>query len=275
MPELHRITPTIGAEVRGLDLAKPIDDELFATLHAALLEHQVLVFRDQQHIEPAHHLALAERFGTPVPHPAYPTVPGYPAVNILASSKDAPTKIDSWHTDMTFLECPPLGSILRAIEIPASGGDTSFASLFAAHDALSDRMRRYLDGLEAEHSFAYGFRHSLAEPGGPERLAEAVRQNPPRRHPVVRTHPESGRKALFVNRLFTTRLLGLDERESEAVLAFLYAWLETPEFSFRLRWQPGTIAFWDNRATLHRPTNDYFPATRIMQRITIAGDRPR
>jgi taurine dioxygenase len=274
MPEFHAITPTIGAEVHGVDLSRPIDDALFASLHAGLLAHQVLVFREQ-HIAPADHLALAERFGTPVAHPAYPTLPGFPSINILESSRDKPTKIDSWHTDMTFLECPPLGSILRAIEVPETGGDTMFASLHAAWLGLSDRMRRYLDGLEATHSFAHGFRHSLAEPGGPERLAGAVRANPPRRHPVVRTHPESGRSCLFVNRLFTTGLVDIDEHESDAVLGFLYAQLETPEHCFRLRWRPGTIAFWDNRATLHRPVNDYFPATRIMQRITIAGDRPR
>lgn len=275
MPRVQRITPTIGAEITGIDLCAPIDDDLFGVLHAALLEHLVLVFRDQQHIEPAHHVALAQRFGTPVPHPAYPTVPGHPVVTVLASSPDQPTKIDSWHTDLTCYECPPLGSILRAVEIPEAGGDTAFASLQAAWDGLSDRMRRYLDGLEAVHSFAHGFRHSLAEPGGAERLAPVVRANPPRRHPLVRTHPESGRKGLFVNRLWTTGIEGLGERESDAILGFLYEHIELPEHAFRLRWQPGTIAFWDNRATVHRPTNDYFPAIRIMHRVMIAGDRPR
>jgi taurine dioxygenase len=275
MLELQPLTPLIGAEVLGVDLRDPIDDAAFVAIHAALLEHQVLVFRDQQDIEPAHHVAFAGRFGTLVPHPAYPTVPGFPEVNILESRRERPTKIDSWHTDMTFLECPPLGSVLRAIEIPEAGGDTLFSSLQVAWEALSERMRRYLDGLEAIHSFAHGFRHSLAEPGGAERLRKAVEQNPPRRHPVVRTHPTSGRKGLFVNRLFTTALVGISERESDAVLRFLYDHIETPEFTFRLRWRPGTVAIWDNRSTLHRPVNDYHPATRVMQRITIAGDRPR
>src|SRR5690606_26194425 len=141
-----------------------------------------------------------------------------------------------------FLERPPLGSILRARVIPEVGGDTMFASASAAWDALSDRMQRYLDGLEAVHSFAHGFRHSLTEPGGAERLAPAVAANPPVRHPVVRTHPVSGRKGLFVNRLFTTTIVGLGERESDAVLAFLFAHLEVPEFCCRFRWRPGSIA---------------------------------
>ena len=269
-----RLAGALGAEVTGIDLRQPIDDATFAVLEAGLLEHQVLFFREQQ-IEPAHHRALARRFGEPVAHPAYPSVDGFPEINVLESTAENPTKIDTWHTDMTFLEKPPLGSILRGRIIPERGGDTMFASLFAAWDALSDRMRRYLEGLTALHSFAHGFRHSLAEPGGAQRLAGAVAANPPVRHPVVRTHPESGRKGLFVNRLFTTTIVGLGERESDAVLGYLFSHLEVPEFCCRFRWRPGSIAFWDNRSTLHRPVNDYWPAHRRMERITIAGDRPR
>ena len=270
----HRLAGALGAEVSGLDLRQPIDDATFATLEAGLLEHQVLFFREQQ-IEHAHHRALARRFGEPVAHPAYPHVDGFPEINVLESTAENPTKIDTWHTDMTFLEQPPLGSILRGRIIPERGGDTMFASLFAAWDALSDRMRHYLDGLTALHSFAHGFRHSLAEPGGWDRLGETVRANPPVRHPLVRTHPRSGRRALFVNRLFTTHIEGLAEAESDAVLRFLFEHLETPELSCRFAWRPDSIAFWDNRATLHRPVNDFFPAHRRMERITIAGDRPR
>ena len=274
---LQPLTPIIGAEVLGLDLAAPIDEVCARWLRDALGAHQVLVFRDQGHIAPSHQLALAACFGAPDPHPAYPTLPEHPGVNVLASTPERPTKIDTWHTDMTFWERPPFGSILRAVEIPASGGDTLFASLHAAFMGLSDRMRRYLvdgGGLEAVHSFEYGFRHSLAEPGGRERLADAVARNPPVRHPVVREHPSTGRPCLFVNRLFTTRIEGLSEAESDAILAFLFAQLEIPEYSVRVRWQPGTLVMWDNRATLHRPVNDYQPATRIMHRVTIAGDRP-
>jgi len=270
----HPVAGAIGAEVTGIDLREPIDDTTFATLEAGLLQYQGLFFREQR-IGAEHHLALARRFGEPVPHPAYPQVDGFPEINILESTPDKPTRIDTWHTDMTFLERPPLGSILRARIIPAYGGDTMFASLFAAFDSLSDRMQRYLSGLFALHSFAHGFRHSLAEPGGWERLGEAVRANPPVHHPVVRTHPHSGRRALFVNRLFTTHIEGLREAESDAVLGFLFDHLETPEHSCRFHWAEDSIAFWDNRATLHRPVNDFFPAHRRMERITIAGDRPR
>ncbi len=267
------LAPALGAEVTGIDLRAPLTPEIQSTLRQGLLQYQVLFFRDQA-IDPASHLALARVFGEPDPHPAYPTVPGFDAVNILESTVDKPTKIDSWHTDMTFLTCPPMGSILRAKVVPQVGGDTYFSSLFAAYDGLSERMRTYLAGMQAMHSFAHGFRHSLAEPGGWERLGETVRKTPPVAHPVIRTHPESGRRAVFVNRLFTTHLIGVSEAESEAILHYLYDHIETPEYTCRFRWQPDSIAFWDNRATLHRPCNDYLPAPRRMERVTIKGDRP-
>ncbi|MBX3129060.1 MAG: taurine dioxygenase [Polyangiaceae bacterium] len=265
---------SLGAEVSGVDLRAALDDATFALLHRGLVEHQVLFFRDQD-VGPEHHLALARRFGEPVSHPAYPTVTGHPEINVLENTPEKPPKIDTWHTDMTFMEQPPLGSILRATVVPPSGGDTLWASLFGAWDALSDRLQRYLDGMTATHSFAHGFRHSLAEAGGWDRLGDAVRANPPVHHPVVRRHPVSGRKALFVNRLFTTHLDGVKESESDALLRFLFDHLETPEISCRFRWRPHSIAFWDNRSTLHRPVNDFWPAHRRMERITIAGDRPR
>ena len=272
--QFHAIAAALGAEVTGVDLREPIDSTLLTALEDGLHQHQVLFFRDQR-IAPQHHRALAAAFGEASPHPAYPTVAGFPELNILESTAEAPTRIDTWHTDMTFLERPPLGSILRATIVPDEGGDTLFASLFAAYDTLSSRMQHYLEGLTALHSFAHGFRHSLAAPGGWERLGDAVRANPPVAHPVIRTHPKSGRKALFVNRLFTTHIEGVSEAESNAVLSFLFDHLEIPEHTCRFRWRPDSIAFWDNRATLHRPINDYFPAHRRMERITIAGDRPR
>ncbi len=273
MIEFHPLA-AVGAEVSGVDLREPLDEPSFTLLKQGLLEHQVLFFREQP-IGPTEHLAFARRFGEPVGHPAYPHVDGFPEINVLENTPDRPPKIDTWHTDMTFLEKPPMGSILRGTVIPACGGDTMFASLFGAWDALSERMQRYLDGMTALHSFAHGFRHSLAEVGGWERLGDAVRKNPPVSHPVVATHPESGRKALFVNRLFTTRLEGVKEAESDAVLRFLFDHLETPELACRFRWRTHSIAFWDNRATLHRPVNDFWPAHRRMERITIAGEKPR
>ncbi|MCA9681719.1 MAG: TauD/TfdA family dioxygenase, partial [Myxococcales bacterium] len=185
--ELHPLAGALGAEVHGIDLRQDLDDAGFAELHAALLTHQVLFFRDQD-IAPAHHRALARRFGEPVGHNAYQHVEGYPELTILEVTPEAPPKIDTWHTDMTFMERPPMGSILRGVVVPEQGGDTMWASLFAAWEGLSDRMQRYLEGLEAVHSFAQGFRHSLAEPGGAERLRPMIEAHPPVRHPVVRTH---------------------------------------------------------------------------------------
>jgi taurine dioxygenase len=273
MPSVQRLAGPLGAELQGVDLAH-LDSASLDFIRSALLEHQVIFFRDQD-IGPAEHRALARAFGEPAPHPAYPHVDGYPEITILESTAESPTKIDTWHTDMTFLARPPMGSILRGRVIPDVGGDTLWASLYSAWEALSDRMQRYLLGMEASHSFAHGFRHSLAEPGGWQRLGDAVHANPPARHPVVRIHPETGRKALFVNRLFTTHLIGVAEAESDAVLRLLFDHLETQEFSCRFRWRPNSVAFWDNRCTLHRPINDYLPAPRRMERITIAGDVPR
>ncbi|MCB9549348.1 MAG: TauD/TfdA family dioxygenase [Myxococcales bacterium] len=273
-PEFIPLAGALGAEVRGLFLGDALDDATLAALRAGLAEHQVLVFRGQA-ITPEQQRAFAARFGVLQPHPAYPTPPGVPEVSILEHTAEKPSLIEAWHTDMTFMERPPLGSILRGCVLPARGGDTLWASQYAAYEALSAPMRAFLDGLQAEHDFSYGFKESLALPGGRERLAAAVAANPPRVHPVVRTHPESGRKALFVNPLFTTRILGLTAAESAALLAFLYAHAVADERTFRLTWAPDTVAFWDNRCTLHKPVNDHGLQHRLMQRVVIEGDRPR
>jgi taurine dioxygenase len=266
----------LGADVSGVDL-RDLDPETLDALRAGFVRYQVLFFHGLElaQVGAAEQLALASAFGEPVPHPTYPCVEGFESVQILEVTPAAAPKIDTWHTDMTFKQRPPLGTVLRATVLPEFGGDTLFASTAAAFEGLSDRMQRYLDGLEAVHSFAHGFRHSLAEPGAAERMAPAVAQNPPVRHPVVRRHPVSGRRGLFVNRLFTTQIVGLSERESDAVLGLLFAQQELPEYTCRLRWRVGSIAFWDNRATLHRPVNDYWPAHRRMERVMIAGDRPQ
>ncbi|MEM9191517.1 MAG: TauD/TfdA family dioxygenase, partial [Myxococcota bacterium] len=218
--KFERIAGALGAEVMGLDLTAPIPAVAAEELREALARYQALFFRDQP-LSPAHHRALAEVFGTPQTHAAYPTVDGYPEISILEVTEAAPPKIDTWHTDMTFMARPPLGSILHGGIIPPVGGDTLFASLTRAYETLSPSLQTLLDGVEAEHSFAHGFRHSLAEPGGRERLSSMLDANPPRRHPAVRTHPQSDKKVLFVNRLFTTRLIGFSEAESAALLELL------------------------------------------------------
>jgi len=263
----------LGAELHGVDLTSELDAAAVAWLRDALVRHQVIFFRDQN-LTPAQHRALALHFGPPLPHPAYPTVDGFPEISILESTRENPSKIELWHTDMTFKVRPPLGSILRARVLPPAGGDTLWMSLGAAYDTLPTALRARLDRLRAEHSFEHGFQESLAEPGGRERLAQALRDNPPVEHPVVRTHPVSGRRGLFVNRLFTTRLLGLEPAESDDLLAMLYEHMEQPRFQCRFQWSVDAIAFWDNRQTQHVPVNDYWPHTRRMERITIEGDRP-
>lgn len=272
MIRVTRIAEALGAEVEGVDLGE-LDDAAFEEIAAALVEHQVLFFRDQD-LSPEQHRRFAQRFGPLQIHGAYPHVDGVPELTILESDRENPSKIEKWHTDMTFRRRPPLGSILRARIVPETGGDTLWMSLSAAFDALSPAMQSFLAGLSAEHSFEHGFRESLAEPGGRERLADMVAANPPVRHPVVRVHPESGRRCLFVNSLFTTHVVELTRGESDALLAYLHAHMEREEFSCRFSWRANSIAFWDNRCTQHRPVNDYWPARRRLERITIDGDEP-
>jgi len=264
---------TLGAELHGVDLSEDLSHEAYQEIRRLLVEHQVIFFRDQD-ISPAQHKALAESFGPLQSHPAYDTVEGFPEITILESTAENPSKIEAWHTDMTFRQHPPLGTVLRAKICPPEGGDTLWASMSAAFDGLSQPLQEMLLKLTAEHDFSHGFKESLAEPGGRERLAQAVADNPPVQHPVIHTHPESGKKVLFVNSLFTTRILGLPRQESEALLGFLFKHVATPEYSCRFQWKPNSIAIWDNRSTQHKPINDYFPAHRRLERITIDGDIP-
>lgn len=271
---LRKAGGALGAYVSDVDLGDlAASAALHAELRQALLEHEVLFLRDQQ-VGPETFQAFARGFGQVEGHPAYPTVAGAPDVQILESTAERPSRIEAWHSDMTFRPAPPALTLLHGRVIPEYGGDTLWVSASAAYQALSGPMRALLDGLEAVHDFRHGFRESLAEPGGAERLADAVAGNPPVRHPLIRTHPESGRRAIYVNPLFTTHIEGLTRAESDAVLAFLYRHVVTEEFSVRLSWAAGTVAIWDNRTTQHKPVNDFFPQHRLMHRVTIAGERP-
>lgn len=268
------IAEALGAEIHGADLSE-LNSTKFEAIREALLEYQVIFFREQHDFSPASHAALARYFGPVQTHPAYPSVDHYPEITILENDRERPSLIEKWHTDMTFRPCPPLGSILHGLIVPPDGkGDTEFLSMAAAYEELEPSLRAKLTTLEAEHSFEYGFKESLAEPGGRERLAQALLDNPPVTHPVVRTHPESGRNSLFVNGLFTTKVHGMGEAESTELLNYLQNFMEQPRFRCRFRWSTNAIAIWDNRITQHRPVNDYWPAHRKLQRITIDGDRP-
>ena len=273
MFEVKPIAAALGAELHGVDLCTELQPEVYAEIRRLLIKHQVIFFRDQD-ISPQQHKALAESFGPVQTHPAYETVEGFPEITILESTAEKPSKIEVWHSDMTFRQHPPLGSVLRSKICPPKGGDTMWASMSAAYDGLSEGMQKFLSTLNAEHDFSYGFKESLAEPGGKERLAEAVKDNPPVQHPVIRVHPESKQKVIFVNALFTTKIIGLPSAESSAILDFLYDHVITAEYTCRFNWEPNSIAIWDNRSTQHKPINDYFPAHRLLERVAIDGDKP-
>lgn len=267
--------PYIGAQVSNLDLTRPLSDTQFEQLYHALLRHQVLFLRDQL-ITPHQQRALAVRFGDLHIHPVYPHAEGVEEIIVLDTHQDNPPDNDNWHTDVTFINTPPAVAILASKLLPESGGDTLWASGIAAFEALSAPLKTLLEGLHAEHDFKksfqeYKYRRTAEEH---QRWQEAVAKHPPVQHPVIRTHPVSGRKALFVNEGFTTRIVELSEKESDAVLALLYAHATKPEFQVRWRWQPNDVAIWDNRVTQHYANADYYPARRVMHRATVLGDRP-
>jgi|TARA_B110000438_G_scaffold145519_1_gene140085 taurine dioxygenase len=272
-----RIVPgaeALGAEISGINLCKKLSSNELIAIKQALLDYEVLFFRKQP-LSPDNHLYFAKLFGDPQLHEAYPHVEDFPELTILENDEANPSKIEEWHTDMTFRECPPLGSILHGVVIPETGGDTMFTSLSAAYESLSESMQTDLEKLSATHDFSYGFKESLKEPGGRERLAPMIKNNPPVEHPLVRTHPESRKKGLFVNKLFTSHINGLEESKSKDLLDFLYSHIEDTKHTCRFSWQKDSIAFWDNRITQHKPVNDYWPQLRRMQRITIDdGNRP-
>jgi len=263
------VTPVIGAEIEGIDLGD-LDDDGFRTVHDALMAHGVLFFRDQD-ISVEAQKALGARFGELVVHPNDPGVEGHPEVmRIHADETSKRVAGEMWHSDVSCDPVPPMGSILRLHTVPETGGDTLFASMYAAYEALSDRMKALLDGLAAVHDGAPYYREVNRLIG----RDDGGRAYPSAEHPVIRTHPETGRKALFVNSMFTTRIVGLPADESAAVLDFLFRHVQRPDFQCRFRWRKDSIAFWDNRCTQHHAIWDYWPATRSGTRVTVRGEPP-
>ncbi|MEU0940419.1 TauD/TfdA family dioxygenase [Embleya sp. NPDC005971] len=262
-------TPTIGAEVSGVDLARPLSPELHTELHRALLEWKVLFFRDQQ-LTAIEHRNFASHWGTPEVHPFLPKADGTPEVVRFTRGADSPTVENVWHSDASFETTPPMGSVLRAVHIPQVGGDTLWSDMGAAYDGLTAATKERLVGLRAVHDFTKSFGTRL----NAEELARKQSEFPAIAHPVVRTHPETGRRLLYVNRIFTDHIEGMPEDESRELLTFLYDQARHPEYQCRLRWRPNTVAFWDNRATQHYASGDYYPHRRVMERVTILGDRP-
>lgn len=274
LPVFAQINGSIGAEVSGIDLSQPLTDACFAAVHAAFVKYQVLVFRDQK-ISLDQQMAFGRRFGELSVHPFSPNRADRPEVIQLDYSKDNPPELtDIWHSDETFRECPPMATILRCRVCPAHGGDTMFASMVAAYHGLSDRMKQFIHGLEAQHDFK-PFRTLFGSDGEHvAKLRQLEDRFPNPWHPVVRLHPVTGRRSLFVNPQFTLRIRGLKEDESATILQFLYRQASVPEYQLRVRWRPDTIVMWDNRSVQHYAVHDYYPQQRTMERITIAGDRP-
>ena len=269
------LTPTIGGLIEDVDLSAPLDDDTIAEIRSALLNRRVIFFTDQ-HITPAQHRDFAARFGKLHTHPLYPGVPEASELFILDNHAGNPTDNDAWHTDVTFIETPPLGAVLYAKQLPAEGGDTLWCNMRAAYEALSPTMQTFLSQLDAVHDFARGFPagRTVANAAGEQKYAKALEEHPPVVHPVIRTHPETGEDSLFVNYGFTARIKSLRHKESDAILNMLFDHVQKPEFQVRWRWKENAIAFWDNRITQHYAVNDYLPHRRIMHRATILGDRP-
>ena len=271
---VRRVAGALGAEVSGVDLSHDLAPETVAALRQALLDHLVIFLRDQP-IEPARFLAFARAFGTPVEYPFVKGLDAFPQIiEILKKEEDRNNFGGIWHSDTVYQDEPPMGTMLYALELPPFGGDTLFANQYLAYEALSPTFRGLLDGLTAIHSSAKAdvskTREDRIRSGG---TAEAGKDYLSY-HPAVRTHPETGRKALFVNVAHTVRFDGMTEAESKPILDYLFQHQIRPEFTCRFIWSPGAIAFWDNRCAQHNPVNDYHGYRRIMHRITLAGDRP-
>ena len=262
------LAPAIGAEISGVDLREDQSDAVIAAIRQALLDHRVIFFRDQD-ITAQQHIAFARRFGALEIHPATPKDQADPEILRIAHGPKSRGSENFWHSDVTWRAEPSLGSILRAIEVPAVGGDTLFASMDAAYDALSPALQDWVCSLTAVHDISRVFAAKL----GTSR-DELLAKYPLQEHPVVRTHPETGRRTLYVNTAFTSHIKGLSRKESDWLLSHLYATASLPEHQCRFRWEAHSIAFWDNRASQHYAASDYFPARRVMERVTIAGDRP-
>ena len=277
--DVQPVAGALGAEIHGVDLGQPMDDETFGEIHDAYLQHQVIFFRDQ-HMTPDQHKDFGRRFGELNIHPQYFPLDGHPEIlPILKEPTDANNIGGVWHADVTFFPEPVMGSILYALEVPEAGGDTMFANQYLAYETLSDGMKDMLDGMTATHSD-----DTLSDPGSARKRNESrstkLREDSnggPKiasEHPVVCTHPETGRKLLYVNKPFTQRFTGMTDEESQPLLEYLYAHSQKPEFTCRFRWAKNSVAFWDNRCVQHYALNDYPGQRRQLHRTTVAGTPP-
>ena len=275
MPELEirPLTPTLGAEIFGVDLSEPQNETTMEKIEQTLLDRKVIFFRDQD-ITTEDHLRFARFFGELEVHPFAPKKEGFPEVLVIQHDEKSRGTENIWHSDVTWRLEPSLGSILRALEVPSTGGDTLFSDMNAAYEGLDDETKEIIEGKVAVHDFA-NFRRGLVKRGASqEQIEEFNKTYPNPEHPVVRTHPVTGLKSIYVNGAFTQSIKGMPEEESRRVLRKLYAQARIPEHQCRFRWERNSIAFWDNRAVQHYAVSDYYPQRRIVERVTICGDQP-
>lgn len=270
---IQPISGSLGAEIHGVDLRKPLDEATFAEIKQALLEYLVIFFRDQD-ITPEQQIAFGRRFGELHIHPFIPHLPGYPEIirlNPKSGAVDTLRLANEWHEDLSYTEDPPLAAILRCVVCPDRGGDTMWVNLYKAYDTLSEKMKRFLEGLSAYHDVTKTYRRQdLQREGGPEQYWKTFRKTPPALHPLVKTHPETGKKLLYVSALTTTHIEGLEPHESDAILNMLFRHLDWKEMHCRFYWRKNSIAMWDNRCTAHYAVRDY-TQPREMHRVTVLG----
>ena len=272
--QIRKISGALGAEISGVNLSGPLEGEVIASLRRALLDHVVIFFRDQP-LTSDKLLAFARKFGDPIEYPFVKGLDGYPEIIEVAKLEHEKTNFGGiWHSDTTYLDKPPMGTMLLAREIPPHGGDTMFANMYLAYEALSPAMQKMLSNLTAVNSSAKADVSRTREDRIKSNPTDSSNTEIMAEHPVVRTHPETGRRSLYVNVAHTVRFSGMTEEESKPLLDFLFQHQIKPEFTCRFQWSVGALAFWDNRAGLHNPVNDYHGYRRIMHRITLAGDRP-
>ena len=273
--EVRRLSGALGAEIHGVDLARALPDECIAEIRRAFLDHLVIFFRGQT-LTPAEFMAFARRMGEPIEYPFVKGIAGFPEVIEVKKLEHERQNFGGiWHSDTAYLARPPMGSMLLAREVPPHGGDTEFANQYLAYETLSDGLRRVLDGLVAVNASTKADATRTREDRLKTDGRSDTREDYVAEHPVVRTHPETGRKALYVNVGHTVRFRDMTEAESAPLLQFLFQHQARPEFTCRFRWEVGSLAFWDNRCTQHNPINDYHGFRRVMHRITLAGDQPR
>jgi alpha-ketoglutarate-dependent taurine dioxygenase len=267
--DVNQVGATIGAEVNGLDLGGPLDEDVVADLARCLHEYKVLFFRDQP-LTPAQHVAFARRFGDLEVHPFIPANPDQPELVRFQKEATVGGYENGWHSDVSWRAIPSLGAVLHAVEVPSVGGDTLFADMGAAYDGLDSELRERISGLSAVHDFSKVFGHTVKADD-----RSAMREKyPPVEHPVVRTHPDTGRKLIYVNRFFVDHIVGMDRPESDALIDLLSRQAETVEYQCRFRWERDSVAFWDNRAVQHYASSDYWPQRRVMERASIIGEPP-